>query len=196
MPLRSDAPVPVPRQSWLSGLIVALAPPPGSKPLPVQFQSQRPYLSLCWAACAQMVLHFCNRHVDMCAFAGWRTQRQCCQTDPMQGGCDKTCFPEHAYDALDPPFKYCPAGGRLLEPDLRDELIRCRRPVQMLLEYPGWSHTALIVGTNADGAYLVHDPLDGPFKTYSYELLAEAYGKKHGAWNGSYYAFGVGCGDA
>jgi hypothetical protein len=136
-----------------------------------------------------MALATVGRRVDICAFAGWWSGRNCCATDPMQDGCNQTCWPHDAYDALR--FGYRKANGPLNRPSLEDEIVEHRRPVQMILEYPGWSHTALIIGANGDGSYVVHDPWEGPAKTCSYQFLLSAFGSTNGAWNRGYYGLGA-----
>lgn len=192
MPLRAEklTPVPVARPSWLERVLLGKK---NTRVLDIRYVSQRPYQSLCWAACGEMVLSTVGRSVAMCAFAGWRTGRDCCgnQADP---GCDRTCWPEDAYKSLGLPYRIVPAP--LSADSVTKEIVTHGRPVQIVLHYPTWRHTALIVGVKGPDEFVVHDPLFGQNRICSFAFLLSAYGDRLGAWNKSYHSLGVANGNS
>lgn len=152
--------------------------------LPIHYVSQHPYQYLCWAACGQMAFSNFGKAVPLCQLASWNSGDDCCVGGPMPGPCDERCWPHLAYDHFE--MHYDALDGVMDDASIRDELFVHHRPVQMLLDYSGAFHTALIVGTSAAGDFLVMDPLIAERVECDLEMLFHAYGTG-GFWRATYW---------
>jgi hypothetical protein len=171
MPLRTDG-VPIP-------------PAPGSDAhdtvLPVPYFSQNPYLNLCWAACAQMVMAYNHiTNVNLCDIASKIFHTDCCAD---LRSCDAAAWPWQVYDSYG--ISYKTAGGAM-SPNSLQAWIGALRLVQAYFQWSDdhGNHTALIVGYYANGDLLVYDPKWG-IGRQNYNFVLHGYGM--GSWQETWY---------
>jgi hypothetical protein len=211
MPLRVDTGVDIPIQrspnrELLSGFLDEFAVLPGDvapmpsetgKRLGVQTVSQQPREEWCWAACAEMVLHFFGIPLNKCQVAGLELGKkhgECCSSP---AGCDQGLNVEQVDEA----FELAGLAGNRFQTlsfeKIRDQingqpalgesgLVLQPRPVVAGIAWQhGGGHLVVISGWRvADSLrYLkINDPLytSGDIR---YENLVERYGPNNsGRW--------------
>lgn len=169
----------IPVAPKLEAILAAVLP----NRLGIPYYSQSPYANLCWAACAQMVLH--AKFADagsICKLAGDALGRNCCP-NPASSGCDVAEWPIPVYNALG--FQGFRNGRPLSPAQVSQQIGTEQNPVQVYLLATTWAHTVLIVDVVAKG-YRVYDPWLGPLDTPSIEAK---YGA--GTWSDTYYCIGT-----
>lgn len=163
--------------------ITFVVPPLGGKTINVPQIKQEQSL-WCWAACAEMVLHYYgNAGVRQCDFANWLFGQSGCCSSPSSSVCNRTCVVADVQRVYTQWGIRCSlTNGTVSFSTLQFE-INGDRPVEVAYQWEGGGgHVAIVRGwdrINTQPFVRVNDPAYGSLGVYYAELLA-AYG--FGTW--------------
>lgn len=167
-----------------NGQSITAAPPKlGAKVLTVP-QIKQEQTQWCWAACADMVLHYYgNAGVRQCDFANWLFAQSACCNVPSSSLCNKPCAIGDVCRVYNQWGIQCSYTGSSVAFATLQSEVNADRPVEVGYAWNGGNgHVAVIRGwdVNATGPFLaVNDPAYGSGGVY-YSGLLTAYGL--GTW--------------
>ena len=154
-------------------------PPLGARTINVP-QIPQQQTQWCWAACADMVLHYYgNTEVQQCDFANWLFGLSGCCSSPSSELCNRPCRVADVSGVYSNwSIRGTPMNRTVSFSTLQSE-INAGRPVEVAYQWRGGGgHVAIICGwdTNSTGPFVrVNDPAYGSGGVYYSELL-NAYG--------------------
>lgn len=169
--------------------VVVSAPSLGNVSLPVP-QIAQEQTQWCWAACADMVVHYYgNTAARQCEFANWLFGQSNCCASPGSSACNRPCQindVSRVFSRWGIRSNY--SGGSVSFGTLRSE-VDSSRPVEVGYAWNGGGgHVALVTGwivVSGGNALRVNDPAYGSGGVY-YNKLLTAYdmGQWRWTWTG------------
>lgn len=156
----------------------------GSLNVPMIKQEQKNW---CWAACANMILHYYKRAETQCRLSNWAfNQSLCCQT-PNSQACDRGLSDAGITQLFSSRYLHSSYIANSVSYVKLDAEISANRPVEVGYSWTnGGGHVAVVIATviiNGREAVRVNDPAYGSVGVYFSDLLL-AYGM--GRWDATW----------